>query len=412
MISGVVPEAIFKIRTEAELQDAIDEGLRETHYIDFKSKVGTSDQERKGFAQDVAALAIDGGVLIVGVSEPKEPEVAPPERNPVDLTKLAERLTQIALMRPDEGVRVRTWEIPTAEDPSRGYLFIHVPPSPRAPHMVEGRYYGRNDKTNYRLSDAEVRRLHALQLAAQRDIIADAHELLQKLSGGRYAPPPMMLLLAVPSGGRVDDPLVPLLNLSDNELRSTVLELVRAAAIPEHQQNFVPTFQNPSNVVRRAGGVAATTRLEDEQFLDSEKSAELRVNENGTVFLASRRTVIAPIPSDSPQVLESLIIGHTDLVVRLAPLLSERYGFAGGWRFGLIVIGLHDAISNALAHTGHASWDSRGPKFTDDVYERATEASLLELTQSPEQVVGRLVSKLLRSLNSHQLSQWSWIPLA
>ena len=97
--------------------------------------------------------------------------------------------------------------------------------------------------------------------------------------------------------------------------------------------------------------------------------------------------------------------------MRLAGVLSERYGFAGAWRFGLIVIGLRGAISGALAHTQVGTWEERGPAFTDhDAYERATDASLLELVQSPEKVVSRLVSKLLRSLNSHQLPQWGWLP--
>jgi hypothetical protein len=53
------------------------------------------------------------------------------------------------------------------------------------------------------VNKTEVRRLHLQQLAGQRDIIADAHELVERPSGGRYAPPPMMLLLATPSRGRL-----------------------------------------------------------------------------------------------------------------------------------------------------------------------------------------------------------------
>jgi hypothetical protein len=141
----------------------------------------------------------------------------------------------------------------------------------------------------------------------------------------------------------------------------------------------------------------------------SRSSAELRINESGTIFLASRRT-LAPVPNDSPQVLESLIIGHTDLLARLAAVLSERYSFAGTWSFGLVVIGLRGAISYSLANSMRGALEERGPMFIDQVYERATNASLLALSQFPENVVSRLVSKLLRSLNSHQLPQWSWLP--
>ena len=250
--------------------------------------------------------------------------------------------------------------------------------------MVDGRYYGRTDRANRPLSDAEVRRLHAQQIANQRDIIADAYELLKTLTGGRDPfPPPLMLLVAKPMGGRDDSPLVPLMNLGDNELRSTVLEFVRAATVPEHQQGFVPSFQNLTRFVRRAGGVAATTKHDDEEFLESENSAEIRLNETGTIFLGSRRTVLVPEPADSRQVFEALIIGHTDVSARLAPLLSTRYGFAGIWRFGLIITGLRGTISGKRSHTTSFGWEGRGPAFTDEEYERATDASVLELTQSP-----------------------------
>ena len=50
-----------------------------------------------------------------------------------------------------------------------------MPPSPSAPHMVEGRYIGRGDKTKRYLADAEVLRLHARR--ASQEI--DAVQLLQ-----------------------------------------------------------------------------------------------------------------------------------------------------------------------------------------------------------------------------------------
>lgn len=406
MIQNVTqPEQkLFTVGTEAELEAALNDGLAESHYLDFKREQLFNDSAKKNLAVDVAALAVDGGTLIIGVTE----DTSPPSLSAVDLNGLPERVASIASMRPDPAVPVKTVSIPTASDPDRGYLLIQVPPSPLAPHMVDGRYYGRADRTNRAWSDAEVRRLHTQQIANQRDIIADARELLKTLSEGRIGATPMMLLVAKPMGGRHDGPLVPLMNMGDSELRSTVLELVRAAVVAEHQ-GFAPSFQNLTRVVRRAGGVAATTRLEDEEFLPSDSSAELRLNETGTIILGSRRTVLVPDPADSRQVFEALIIGHTDLLVRLAPLLSTRYGFAGVWRFGLIVTGLRGAISGALAHTISTAWEQRGPAFTDEGYERATDASRLELTQSPEAVVDRLVSSLLRSLNSHQLPQWNWL---
>lgn len=396
---------LFKVDTEAELQQAIDNGLTETHYLDFKRELALSDGARKDLAIDVASLAVDGGVLVIGVDE--EDRSAPPKLTPVDLTGLAERVVQIAGMRPDEGIPVRTQSVPSADGNNLGYLFVLVPQSPRAPHQVDGRYYGRADRTNRRLSDAEVRRLHAQQIAAQRDILVDAREELNALADDRAYPPPLLLLLAEPLGGG-DDPLVAL--TESDTMPETVFEMVRAAVVREHQQ-FEPSLKSVARVIRRANAVAATTVVQDantESFVGSfEGVAEVRLHESGRIILASRRPVVFPTDPGEPLVFEAAIVGHADLLVRLTALVSQKYGMAGSWRFGLVVTGVRGAKSYGLSLP--PLYDTGGPGFSDELYQRATSASLAELEQSPEQVVRRLVSPLLRSLGSHQLQSWDWL---
>jgi hypothetical protein len=86
--------------------------------------------------------------------------------------------------------------------------------------------------------------------------------------------------------------------------------------------------------------------------------------------------------------------------------VSQNYGFAGSWRFGLVVAGVRGAVSYQL---GQQPYYETGARFTDNTYSRATLASLEELEQEPQKVVNRLVSPLLRSLGSHQLPRWAWL---
>jgi hypothetical protein len=51
-------------------------------------------------------------------------------------------------------------------------LIVEVPPSPLAPHMVDGKYHGRGDTVKHVLSDAEVERMHAEELI-DREIARD-----------------------------------------------------------------------------------------------------------------------------------------------------------------------------------------------------------------------------------------------
>src|SRR5688572_28792973 len=145
--------------TEADLQAAIDGGLlEETHFLDLKEKLDAGRAANKSLAKDVASFAVDGGVVIIGIAEDKEAGTF--SRAPQELAGWAERIDQVARSVPDPPVLVQVREIPSEQFPGKGYLLIHVPESPLAPHMVDGRYCGRSDKTNMVFDDAGVLRLH------------------------------------------------------------------------------------------------------------------------------------------------------------------------------------------------------------------------------------------------------------
>lgn len=393
------PGPLWNPVSEDELRRAADDDvLVESNHLDLKRQIDKGRSANRDLAKDIAAFALDGGMILVGLDE----DTSPPSLYPVDLPNLAERVESIARMGIDEGVSITTVSIPSAADPAKGYLVIHVPASPRAPHMVDGKYYGRGDRTNRILSHAEVLRLHERQLTSRRDVIAAAHTALAEFEGDDLAHPlPTMVLVAEPLGAR-ENLLVPL--TESPSWQHTVLEIVQAAAVEDHQQ-FAPSLPPPSGFVRRAGGVAATRGMDGGGRFTSEqhRAVELVFDESGTIMLASRRPVDF-IQDDQPAVLEVVVIGHTDLLVRVTALVAERFGFAGSWRFGLVASPMRGAVSFRLGSSPHYE---RGPMYTADVYERATLASLEELTRGPEQVVNRLVSPLLRSLGSHQL--WPWL---
>jgi len=131
----------------------------ETHVLDIKRELPPgSESANKELARDLASLAIDGGLLIIGVDEDKDYALTP-----VPLEGLAERVEQVAGSRIDEPLPLTFIEIESAAKAADGYLIVRVPASPRAPHMVENRYWGRGDKTKHMLSDGQVERLIALR---------------------------------------------------------------------------------------------------------------------------------------------------------------------------------------------------------------------------------------------------------
>ncbi|MFF2721915.1 hypothetical protein [Streptomyces sp. NPDC058011] len=82
-----------------------------------------------------------------------------------------EKIESVARTIPDPPLTVITEEITAEAADGIGYLIVHIPASPVAPHMVDNKYYGRGDKTKYRLGDAEVVSLHARRRSAEADTL-------------------------------------------------------------------------------------------------------------------------------------------------------------------------------------------------------------------------------------------------
>jgi predicted HTH transcriptional regulator len=138
--------------TEAELQQGIEDGLsEESQYLEVKREVGDTDGERKNTARNLASFTIHGGALIIGVEEDKKNRRW--NREPQPLAGLVERVELVAANRIDPPLFLRVSEIPSEANPDEGFLFIEVPPSSQAPHMVDGMYFGRRERTRKRLSD-------------------------------------------------------------------------------------------------------------------------------------------------------------------------------------------------------------------------------------------------------------------
>lgn len=398
------PGPHWKLRTEAELQHAADNGLlEETHYLDLKRVLEPGKSANKKFAADIAAFALGGGTIVIGVDEDEDSTT--PHLHPIDLAGLPERVELIARTAVHEPVQITTTRI-TADNapPGHGYLIVHVPPSLRAPHMVDGRFYGRGDKTNRILPQEEVLALHERRLRERRDIIAETHRAIRGL-GEHKGRNSIMAVLAEPIDA-ADELLVPLVD--SDEWQRELLELLQSVVQPIHRK-YAPTFADSPGFDRRAGGIALTKAMYHGRRWEGEgRAAELVFHENGSLLLASERAVwsyeIPVLPPRPPVevVFEMLIIGHIDLLTRLASQVAEKYGFTGSWRFGLVITGLAGTRSYSLNEA--QGFGPEGTPYSAATYERSATASMLDLTNHPTTVTEALVASLLRSIGS--LPRW------
>ncbi|WP_231639730.1 AlbA family DNA-binding domain-containing protein [Mycobacterium sp. Marseille-P9652] len=381
-------------RTEEQIAHAAANGLlEETHYLDIKRELATGPRANRDIAKDIAAFALDGGVIVIGVDE----VTSPPKLHPIDVANLGERIESIAASSVHEAVTVYT-HVVESSTPGLGYLVVEIPPSPRAPHMADGRYYGRGDKRNRPLPHEEVLRLHEQQARLDQDIVAESQETLDLLKRQYQFHSEPLLIRAKPLGARGNF----LMQLSDSgSWRDDVRDLVRLAAVGSHQA-AVPSLGAPTGAARRDRGVAATVNMfDDKRFGGPQDAAEVTLREDGTITLVSERAVAYPNPGDA-RILEAVFLGHADLMARLAARVSA-YGFRGSWRFAIAANGLHGARSAELRNYFDIT---DAPPFSESRYGQAATATLKELETIPPMVVSELVGPLLRSIGSAGHFPW------
>lgn len=160
------------------------EDFNENHYLEAKRALDLQNKTQKlEFARDVAQFAFDGGVVVYGIGENKqfaeqgEDEEAQFYLSPFDLSSLTvEQIEQVAQGRCEPPLSIRVQRLPSPDDPGTGYIVVTIPPSSRAPHMVDGKYPSRNQSTRSYLNDSAVR----IYMQLQHDAKARAESELTK----------------------------------------------------------------------------------------------------------------------------------------------------------------------------------------------------------------------------------------
>jgi hypothetical protein len=382
-----------------ELESAIaGQSIREDHFHDAKRELGRTPQANKNLAIDLASFAVDGGLVLIGVEE-HDLTFAP---HLIELDGLRERVDQIAGSLIDPPLRVETRALRSDDDPARGYLVVVIPPSPDAPHAVEGIYRARGDSGNRRVPDIEFRRIRADRATDEVSI--------GELLASQMARDPMparkhahLYCVANPVPGR-KRLILPLLTASPPE---AIVKLVRdTPEIANSECAWSPDFLRISQAQPRADGWSVSSyRLGPGRIISpdqpEERLLEVEVGEGGCLHLVCGRAS-APIASwtvagnEPPQfIFERLITGLTWRLVHLAGNLSARTSYLGNWQFAIGVLGIRGLRSFEMARV--QNWEFAEPYSADD-YREATVATAIEAQSDPNAVTHRLVDRLNRSV--------------
>ena len=396
----------------ADVHSAIGDGtLSERHWLDVKETVGGGDGAKKELARDLASFGNDGGGLIIGVAEDKTTGIL--ALAPVALAGFAERIDQVARSRCDPPLYVQCHPLTDPGDPTQGVLLVEVPPSASAPHMVDGAYWGRNDKTKHKLIDSEVANLHARRTARQ---LTGEQLIAREIARSPVARPDQKLshlfVVAQPVASP-PDLLTPLIG-NARQLRQLIADANKS--VPESDQVYphlgiiLPEFEP-----RPRGAGFHSHALVGRQFQPQmntareESQLDLEVWDDGTISLFCGGASLVQhhsIPEMERQYLHGMaVVVLARAVLAIAATLGSTAGYAGRW---LLALGINNLRGRFGGHAlGRQSADLR--PYIEDDYLQATEAVTVELLVQPGLVTTRLVHRLFRAVGDPVDGYAQWL---
>jgi hypothetical protein len=219
-----------------------------------------------------------------------------------------------------------------------------VPASPEAPHIVDGVYYGRGERTRKRLSDPEVVRLHErrrgsapLLSAALEDEVTRDHLGPEQRRNGH------LWVAAVPLTAQ-HELAVPLLASEAPGLLLAAIARVDNL-VPRHFRDHAPPVGYLSVSRRVVGGRAVSSYVAagpgrsmhvGAGGADGEQNlVDLTVREDGQVRLTMGRATA--LRQDRLLVLDGLVYAWVIRVAGMTGFVATETGYRGSWGFAVRV---------------------------------------------------------------------------
>ena len=398
---------------EAALRAAFAQGLLdERNWCDLKSMIGTTSGASADLAKDLASFAVDGGTILIGLDE-TAPNGNP--LHPIELRGLAERVEQISHTRVHPPLLIDCTPVPAGDHAAvgTGYLIVHIPASPLAPHQVDGVYYGRGDKTNRRLGDPEVERLFQRRAAWNEGIQHELQEMMAFREADQVTEIPQLFLAARPVAAW-PEMCLPLTNgptsqqqlaeLRNNSATDGVLRQALDLMFPG--ANWPPSIRAMTNVERTATGARLTMRHPGTPAGNKEWDVDLDIEENGTLLFFSGKMGL-PDRNFNGIIYVGLCLDAVAVLVlealTFATKLSAKLGYASAWDIGIAVTNLHDARPVPSYASRRATTEGLyGNGYEPARYVSTARADVAELTRQPGPVLDRLIGQLARAMYSEE----------
>lgn len=392
-------------RTEVDLLTAAQsQEAEEGDHLEFKRELPTGDAGTREIGKDLAAMALGGGVILVGVDEGP-----PPVLTPIALTGQRERVEAIA-RSVDPPVPCHVAVI-RKDPPVTGYLVITVPVSDEAPHAHQGRFYGRFGSISAPLKHHEVRRY--FQARAERDQghgpNAEAGDppidnLLDEWIEADPTPEDQRRQAHIFVVARPRQATPQLLQDAVGDEWEAWSRRVIADGRDRLTHDWSPDVGSLSRWWRVPGGWQGTSDHGPWQTMTEKRETHwitMELREDGLVRLFNGRG--SDHYRDGARVIfEIIVAGSVRRAVEAAIRVSDVTGYEGTWDMGVALTNLAGAVSYFRMANWWIDADDL-PPYPEETFRRTWRGSAADLRRDPDAVVDRLAGPLNRTLNDGRL---------
>ncbi|WP_280491970.1 AlbA family DNA-binding domain-containing protein [Nocardia asiatica] len=373
--------------------------LKEHHWAEAKKALGPSgkDETNIELGRDLASLSVEGGTLFIGVTDGKGK--GDKLVGIADVEAERDRLDQISRTRVSPPLNITTTTFADPDDPALAVLIVTVPASASAPHMVDGKYWGRCDTGKQALTDTQVRQLLAAReqrssrfgerLDAVAQVLNEPQAAERKTS--RY------FLRAEPIASNYPPPSV-----ADSITEPVPFQLwqrLGVAGMGIHQ----PGLRHADQPRPHSDGWAATTDRPASPVPDPDHVRLTALITDDGSWLISSGGATRPL-EDNPSTPGPTIL-YTRHLLELAHVVCVAIGalsrttapYSGEWIIGVHIDHL-EGIEPFENHSPRASLAGSFSAYRNSTYRQIVTTTTQELAETPQMVVEQLFARLLRAI--------------
>lgn len=382
---------LTSLSTWGEVVSAAQGGLlEENQWCELKAMLPPSSKSSNlELAKDLASLSEFGGVLILGVAD-KTFEVVG-----LDIDKIGgmkSRISQVASMTVTPPLSPVIHD-PMAGPQSKVVMVVSVPPSPVAPHMADGFYWGRSSDGKRKLSDPEVRTLMTARASSETDFRA-------RLTGMVDRDPLDDFTENSPTGQGhlyfLAEPVAPMPprpgDLEVGKLRYAGIQW--GADWNGTLTNCTSQAFDPEGQAFMTGRTILPAKFERNlcHFSVKDEDGSVEVVHGGATFAHE-----LPRGGTCHSILDRLVVILTRQALALVKEFSTEVGYMGQWRIGIHLT----KLKGKRRSTGQLA---NFPPFASDGYTQTTITGAYELEDELDPVTDRLLRGFKRGLG---IEQWS-----